>query len=170
MRSYINCVFIFLTFVFATFSCVPHKPEPPPKTQLEIREFQTRTLSTDNVRLVMKSMLNVLQDEGYIVKNVALDLGFLTAAKEEDVENSSQKFWTSLAAGKEARWVKHKIIEATCNVTEFGEGTRVRVNFQQKIMDNLGAIVTIKQITDEQFYQDFFSKVDKGIFIQEQNI
>jgi hypothetical protein len=170
MESYIRHLFILFSFFCVITSCAPRQPEPPPKTQLEIREFQTRTFSTENVRLVMKSMLNVLQDEGYIVKNVALDLGFLTAAKEEDIEHSSDRFWMGLAAGKDARWIKHKIIEATCNVTEFGNQTRVRVNFQQKIMDNHAAIVTIKQITDEHFYQDFFSKVDKGIFIQEQNI
>jgi hypothetical protein len=161
---------LFLPFLLLVASCAPQKPEPPPKTQLEIREFQTRTFSTNNTRLVMKSMLNVLQDEGYIVKNVALDLGFLTATKEEDIENHRATFWLGIAEGRDARWEKHKITEATCNVTEFGTGTRVRVNFQQKILDNHGSVAQIKQVTDEQFYQDFFAKVDKGIFIQEQNI
>ena len=170
MRSQVLHLVCLLILFFSVPSCAPKTPESPPKTQLEIREFQTRTFSTPNVRLVMKSMLNVLQDEGYIVKNVALDLGFLTASKEEDIEKSSDRFWIGLAAGKEARWIKHKITEATCNVTEFGNQTRVRVNFQEKIMDNHGAVVTIKQITDEHFYRDFFLKVDKGIFIQEQNI
>lgn len=156
-----------LLFVVA---CAPAKKPEPVKTQLEIREFQTRTFDVQNVRLVMKSVLNVLQDDNYIVKNVALDLGFLTATKEEDVEDSSDKFWSQFTRANEARWPKHRIIEATVNVSEFGKGVRIRVNFQSKVLDNKGSIVAVNQITDEKFYQDIFAKIDKGIFIQNQNI
>ena len=36
-------------------------------------------------KLVMKAMLNVLQDDGYVVKNAVVDLGLITATKEIDV-------------------------------------------------------------------------------------
>jgi len=155
--------------LFAAGCAKELKPEPE-KTQLEIREFQTRTFDVDNMRMVMKSVLNVLQDDNYIVKNVALDLGFLTATKEEDVEDSSEKFWSQFTRANEARWPKHRIIEATVNVSDFGKQVRIRVNFQAKILDNRGSVVTVNQITDEKFYQDIFAKVDKGIFLQNQNI
>lgn len=162
-------LYVFLLVALLT-GCAQKAPEPPPKTQLEIREFQTRTFPVNDMKLVMKSMLNVLQDENFVVKNVALDLGFLTATKEVDLEGPSSRIWAQLSSTRHVRWRKNEIIEATCNVTEFGKEMRVRVNFQSKILDNAGAVMLIKQITDEQFYQDFFSKISKGIFIQEQNI
>lgn len=161
---------IFFAAVLFMPACQRQGDEKPPKTQLEIRQFQTRNFDTKDVRLVMKSLLNVLQDDGYVVKNVALDLGFISANKEEDVEDGSERFFARATRGGQARWVKNELIEATLNVTEFGDTTRVRTNFQRKVFDNQGVVVTIQQITDEQFYQEFFTKVDKGIFIQGQDI
>src|SRR5262245_66148459 len=57
----------------------------PPKTQLEVREFQTRTFDTPDHKLVMKAMLNVLQNDGYVVKKAVVDLGLTTAEKKIDV-------------------------------------------------------------------------------------
>jgi ribosomal protein S8 len=142
----------------------------PEKTQLQIREFQTRTYETNDTKMVMKAMLNVLQDEGFIVKNAVVDLGLLSAEKQVDVESKSEAFWAAFFLGAQATWKKAYIIECSANVSEFGTQTRVRVNFQSKILDNKGGIREIKQIEDEKYYQEFFSKVDKGIFIQKEKL
>ena len=39
-----------------------------------------------------------------------------------------------------------------------------------KIINNKGEVVDVKQVDDAAFYQDFFSKVDKGIFIEKEKI
>ena len=62
------------------------------------------------------------------------------------------------------------IIESTINVSEFGEQTRVRANFMAKAHDNRGDVIYVQQVEDEQFYKDFFAKVDKGIFIQKEQL
>ena len=142
----------------------------PTKTQLQIREFQTRSYETNDVKMVMKAMLNVLQDDGFIVKNANVELGFLTATKEVDVESKGEAFVAALFLGTQARWKKNSIIESTANVSEFGKQCRVRVNFQVKVMDNKGGVLEVKQIEDERYYQEFFSKVDKGIFIQKEKL
>lgn len=160
--------YLFCALVFS--ACGTTAKAEPEKTQLEIRELQTREFETNNFKLVMKSVLNVLQDENFIVKNVAMDLGFLTAVKEKEINDSNSQLWAKLQRSDTARWPKHNMTEATVNVSEFGKNIRVRVNFQTKIMDNTGAIITIFQITDPEIYQDFFSKIDKGVFIQKQNI
>ena len=48
--------------------------KPTPKTQLQTREFQTREYDTNDTKLVMKAVLNTLQDEGFVVKNAVVDL------------------------------------------------------------------------------------------------
>lgn len=155
--------------VLTLFSgCSTFSP-PPQKTQLEIRQMQTYVFDVSDFNLVMKAMLNVLQDDGYIVKNVQLNLGFLSATKEVDVESPGSRFWGGSFLTPE-RWLKMNILNATSNVSEFGSKTKVRVNFQIKKVDNYGAVMGVYQVQDPQFYQDFFSKVSKSIFIQEEKI
>jgi hypothetical protein len=46
----------------------------PEQTQLQIREIQTRTYDTHDTKAVLKTMLNVLQDDGFIVTEANTDL------------------------------------------------------------------------------------------------
>ena len=140
----------------------------PPKTQLEIRQFQTRTYATKNTKMIMKAMLNVLQDDGFMVKQVNLELGLLSATKESDVESSWDKFLSSNK--NDSRWKKAAVMECTANVSEFGKKSQVRATFSEKILDNKGDVMGIEQIQNANFYQDFFVKVDKGIFIQKEKL
>lgn len=145
-------------------------PVKPEKTQLQIREFQTRTYDTTDTKMVMKAILNVLQDDSYMVKNANTELGLLTATKEVDIENKGQALLLTLLAGNEALYAKHSEVECTANISDFGKQTKVRLNFQVKSYDNHGNIMEVQQISDEKFYQEFFAKADKGIFIQKQKI
>jgi hypothetical protein len=152
-----------------TFGCVTTDVNTQ-KSQLQIREFQTRTYDTNDSKMVMKAMLNVLQDDGYIVKNAVVDMGLLSAEKSVDIQNKGEAFMIQLFGGQNAVYKKASIIECSANVSEYGKECRVRVNFQVKIMDNKGGIMKIEQINDEKYYQDFFAKCDKGIFIQKEKI
>lgn len=162
-----SCIPVLLAVCLAS-ACAT--PRTPPQSQLQIREFQTRSYETTDTKMVMKAVLNTLQDEGYIVKNAVPDLGLLTATKEIDVEDKATAVLLAVLSKGKATWPKNSIIEATANVSEFGTQTRVRMNFQVKTYDNKGAVREVKQIEDGNFYQDFFSKVDKGVFIQKENL
>ena len=169
------------------------RPPTPQRTQLEIREQQTREYPTTDVKMVMKAVLNVLQDDGFIVKNAVTDLGLITATKELGVERTSQGGDSSVFMGMGGRWHRnggfgfgfpggdwgsppqqatsqHTVIEASANVTTIRDTTRVRVNFQEKVIDNLGGTVSVRQTEDPYYYRDFFTKVDKGIFIEKQRL
>ena len=162
-----------MTFFALALTCLAgcvQMPVQPEKTQLQIREFQTRTYDTTDTKMVMKAILNVLQDDGYMVKNANTELGLLTATKEVDIENKGQALLLTLLAGKNAQYAKNSEIESTANVSEFGKQTKVRLNFQVKSYDNHGNVMEVKQIADAKFYQEFFAKADKGIFIQKQKI
>lgn len=144
---------------------------PQPKmTQLQLRELQTRTFETADAKLVMKAMLNVLQDDGFVVKNAVMDLGLLSATKEVDLEDKRQSGWVKFFAGDEAVYTKNMEMEASANVTILGKQAQVRVNFQKKVYNNKGAVEKIESIQDAEYYQDFFSKVSKAIFIQSEGI
>ena len=153
--------------IFFFAGCAKPKPQ---LTQLQLREMQTRQYDIDDTKRAMKSVLNVLQDEGFIVKQADLELGFLHATKEFDVENTSDRRWQKFWHGSDAVWNKNSIIDCSANVTKFGNGMRIRVNFQRKVLDNKGVCTWVGNIEDPVFYQEFFSKVDKGIFIEKEQI
>jgi len=162
--------YILSLFLTVTVSACATANVAPTKSQLEIREFQTRSYETNDIKMVMKALLNVLQDDGYIVKNVVTDLGFLVAERDVDIESGGEKFFAIFFAGAQGRWKKGAKTEVSANVSEYGKTTKVRVNFLVKTYDNRGAPLEIKKIEDAKFYQEFFTKVDKGIFIQKENL
>jgi hypothetical protein len=153
---------------------------PPPKSQLEVREIQTRTFDTSDTKLVMKAMLNVLQDDGYVVRNAVVDLGLITAAKDIDLApRRSEPIGGDFVGARGAvvfgfqgppLYRKTEVHEFTGNVTEFGKQTRVRVNIQRKVLDNRGGVLSVQAIEDAQFYQDFFSRVDKSVYLQREQL
>ncbi len=143
------------------------------KTQLEKRVYQTRTFDTSNKAAVMKAMLNVLQDEGFIVNNANPLLGFISGIKEFDVNDKTIDVKKEFGQGSaKVRWsgITVAAIESTANISEYGHQTKVRINFKRKLLNVYGNAQSIHEIDDQQYYQDFFAKVDKAMFLQKQKI
>jgi hypothetical protein len=180
--------------------CASSSTAPKPKTALEIREMQTRSFETTDQKMVMKSLLNVLQDEGFLVKTANVELGLLTAEKDVEVSGSAASSGsgvntgTAIALGvvelalrltvardapastpsssnnNDDRWARYRNVECSANISEYGTQTRVRINFQVKVIDNKGAVMSVEQVEDPRFYQEFFVKVDKGLFITQEKL
>jgi hypothetical protein len=179
------CLLVALAFAAG---CLP--PPVPPPTQLEVREYQTRTFDTPDTALVMKAMLNALQDDGYVVRNAVVELGLITAAKESDLAPGRSGatgggllggFGSIIIGGtgpggvvvgsqQDPTYAKTEVRDFTGNVSAFGKQTKVRVSFQRKVLDNRGDVVEVEAITDLEFYQTFFSRMDKSLFLQRENL
>lgn len=140
------------------------------RSQLEIRQMQTREFETSDTTTVLRAMLNVLQDDGFIVEQVNPEVGFFNATKVMDTEDTLAKTWGTFWWGPSAQWIENTVIDCTANVSQFGERTRVRANFQVKQMNNKGGVEKARIMDDPKFYQEFFTKVDKGIFIEKEQI
>lgn len=147
-------------------------PRKPALTQLQVREMQTRAYDVKDVKLVMKAMLNVLQDDDFIVRQASGDLGFISATKDIDLGNrGGEMFFSFNGIGlAQPATERNAVVECTANVSEYGKQTRVRVNFQSKVMDSRGAVAEVHTVQDPNYYQDFFTKVDKGIFLQKEKL
>jgi hypothetical protein len=144
-------------------------------TQLQIREAQTREYDTRDCKMAMKAALNALQDMGYTVTNANADLGLLVASKEIDIMKTGEvavMMLFALGGSRDSRlsYPKTACYECTVNVSEFGERTRIRANFRKKSFDNHREILVTKEVDDPIFYQEFFSKMDKSLFIGKQKI
>jgi hypothetical protein len=182
-----------LLLLGASGCTIINRPKPPDQeqTQLERRQYQQRDFDTNDVKLVMKAVLNTLQDDGFTVRNAVVDLGLISAVKEvmltdrRDVgqSRSPAETWAEIFAAaisrgrtqpntrqqQSVRYRNMEQIEATVNVSPFGaHQTRVRVSFVARVLDNEGAVIESQPVTDPGVYQNFFVKVDKGIFLEKQ--
>lgn len=176
MKKFIYLVAVFV-LILAALPVEAKKnnssPVAPQKTQLEKRQFQTRTYDSADKAMIMKAMLNVLQDEGFIVNNANPLLGFISGAKEFDINDKSidiQKDFGRNRGSLNWQGVRVAVIDATANVTEYGKEVKVRINFKRKLLNVYGNAQYIDEIDDEKYYQEFFAEVDKAIFIQKQKI
>lgn len=158
-----------LALLLPIAGCV-QQPPVPQKTQLEMREIQTRSYPSKDMKMVMKAVINALQDEGFIIRNADKELGFISAGRELDIEDRAEVVFSTIFGGDVPRYKKSSVMEASVNVSEFGRDTKVRVIFQTKILDNFGAPVSAVQVSDPFFYQNFFSKVDKSVYIEKQQL
>lgn len=144
--------------------------QQPLKTQLEVREFQTRTFDTSKTDEVLSAVVEAFQDQGFMVKNVVPQVGLVSASREVNVENNGEAMLQMLFFGERAMWSKNATIEATANVKTHGGRTKVRANFQEKVMNNVGGVQNVHMLEDPKFYQEFFDKIGKSIFIEKQRI
>lgn len=140
-----------------------------PLTQLEKRQFQTRTYKATDKQTVMKALLNVYQDEGFMVYNANHLLGFIYGTKDFDTSDPdidiSKEF--GLSKGRlNVNGVKVATLETSANVTEYGETIRVRVNFKRKLLNIYGNAQFIEDVNEDTFYTDFFEKLETAIILQ----
>ena len=140
-----------------------------PLTQLEKRQFQTRTYKATDKQTVMKALLNVYQDEGFMVYNANHLLGFIYGTKDFDTSDPdidiSKEF--GLSKGRlNVNGVKVATLETSANVTEYGETIRVRVNFKRKLLNIYGNAQFIDDVNEDTFYTDFFEKLETAIILQ----
>lgn len=161
-----------LAFLFLTTPAVFAK-DMPSHTQLEIRQMQTREYDTTDKTLIMKAMLNVLQDDGYIIYNANPLLGSIFSVKEFDSTSTSAAIASEYGLSqKYIRWagVSAIVVDSNANVTEFGKKIRVRMSFKLKMLNTYGSVSKVINLESPEYYQTFFSKVDKAIFLQKQKI
>ena len=144
-----------------------------PMEQLQKREYQSRDFSTSDKTVVMKAILNALQDDGYIVYNANPLLGFIYGSKDFDMSDSNVDISKEFGLSKSRlnlNGIKVATIDVTANVTQFGDNMRVRVNFKRKLLNTYGNAQFIDDVSEEEFYTEFYKKVDQSLYLLKQKI
>ena len=156
---------------FALPACAKRQSEEiiTPLTQLQKRQYQTRTFNSGDSTAVMKGVLNVLQDEGYIVYNVNSLLGFIYGVKDFDTTDPNVDISKEFGLTKSRlnyNGVKVATLEVAANVTEYPQNVRIRVNFKRKLLNEYGNAQFIDDVDDAEFYDEFYKKLDSAIALQ----
>lgn len=168
--KYLISLFIILIFIF-NFSC-PVKAEDykTAKTTMEIREIQTRYYDTTDTQKVMKAVINTLQDNGFVIQEGEMELGYLRARKDFRAKRTDKGrvtvytiellyygVCTGMTFGMDAPFlvipIMHLrnelalhpvIIDSNITFERVGKRTKVRINLIEKILENADGYTMIK--------------------------
>ena len=154
------------------------------------RALQTRMFETSDEKELLSASAAVLQDLGFQVEESSTEVGMLRAAKERGAREYGQEIMQSLifilgALGGKAVIVPvdvHQQISATL-VTRRSETDAsrfsVRILFHRSVWKGDGNTgdqhippgqQSLEMIYDGNIYQQFFSKLSKGVFLEAHKI
>lgn len=147
---------ILIIFCFCLTVCTPAfaKAKKAPASSLEIRQMQTRIYEVKSKKQLMEAIVNVLQDRDYLINESNYNLGVVSGYKECKENHIYVRYETSV-----------QINEANT------KSYKVRTNFIKKNIDPMGNPSTPIDIKNpEEVYREFFSQLDKSLFIESQGI
>lgn len=128
----------------------------PELTPLEKREIQSRSYPQSK-EVVFRSVIAVLQDHGYTIRDADIETGHLVA-------ESSRESGYVLFVGNVAKQTR-----ATAFVERIGDHTTVRMSFvdSAQVFGDYGQTnATDAQIWDPESYQKFFEALETAIFMR----
>jgi len=158
--------------------CASTEPSPRlPVTPIGVRETQTRFLENVNATDALKAVIDMLQDGQFSIERTDATLGLVvgtrsTSSKVMTPERQALKWVTAASTyGLAALFPWSQIqtiqIEASVNVTPVGEGSRVRVTLQRKVLDQNGRLKKSEAVSDGLFYRDLFEQLERSVFVAE---
>jgi hypothetical protein len=125
-------------------------------------------------------VLNVLQDEGFTVREANAELGLVTAVRE----------WRSRQANdglRVAKWIaapftygatlliptgktEYTAFEANVNVTSDAARTRVRISLVSRTTDRDGHVQRVTPVDDATVYQGLLARLDRAVYLQREGL
>lgn len=139
------------------------------RTQLEVRQFQTHTFETADAKLILRAAINTLLDDGFLIHSSDAELGLLTATQKKSTRSFMKTLNMLMTYGLVKPW-KVSVLEASVKVDEFGGGSRVRVSFRLTEEGLARGDAKATPVLDLAFYQAFFSRLDKSLFLLKERL
>jgi hypothetical protein len=151
-----------------------------PQSPLEVRQAQSRTFETADPRLVLKAALNVLQDQGFVIRHADAELGIVTAAMEWRSRTPNRGLrvlkWVTVVPTYGASLLipsgrtEVSAIEANVNVTPEGARTRVRISLVSRVTGKGGEVLRVMPVDDPLAYQRLLAGLDKAVFLEKEGL
>ena len=143
--------------------------ELTPET-LKLRHLQTRRFDSKDEKALLAAGAAVLQDLGFTWDNSETRMGVIVASKDRSAVEAGQVIGAVFLALLGARMPidKTQKIRASLITRPSGtdeESTLVRMTFQRIVWDTDGKISKTEPLNEPEFYQEFFEKFSKAVFL-----
>lgn len=146
-----------------------------PGSTLDVRAQQTREFNNVSDKILLAATIAVLQDLGYTIEESQKQLGIVTAAKRATAGSTGEKVASlalTLTTGIYTSVDHRQLIRVTV-ATQKKSGRhqdyQVRATFQREVWNIQGERTRAEPIHRDDVYQDFFAKLSKAVFL-EQNV
>ncbi len=147
-------------------------------TSLNERQLQTKSYDTTNESEILSSSVATLQDMGFNIDEINRDFGVITCSKTRDAREVGQQvglFFLALFAGANVMdSADHtQNIRATVVVTpkeKLNKKTDVRLTVMRVLRNHKGMVTGVENIKDKSIYQQFFDKLSKSVFLEENKV
>lgn len=143
---------------------------------LALRQLQTRRFDTKDERSLLSAGAALLQDLGFTIEASSTDLGLIVVSKDRSAVEAGQ-VTTSIVIGLLTSavgapvfmpWDEKQKMRASLITRPYGpnnENTLVRITFQRVVWDTSKKISKTEPLNDPKFYQEFFEKLSKAVFL-----
>lgn len=147
-------------------------------TSLQDRQLQSKNYDTTNEEKILTASVSTLQDMGFNIDEINRDFGVVTSSKVRDAREVGQQvglFFLALLGGAGAMDLADhtQIIRATI-VTTPKEGIKsqiaIRMTVMRVIKNHKGMVTKVETIKDKEIYTQFFDKLSKSVFLEEQKL
>ena len=146
--------------------------------------MQTREYTELNDGTILSASVAVLQDMGYAIDEIEVELGVLSASKRADATNKLEAFGTLTVDAMQCVFTlmlactrKHyKEIDDVQDIRltlivgpqQLGGDVPVRITIQRIIWDKAGRLSEQETITDPSVYDAMFAKLSKAVFLEKE--
>lgn len=162
------------------YGCVsPYDGLPGPVTltseTLKDRKLQTRRYDTSDEKLILQSVIGLLQDLGFIIDETAPKLGVVVASKDRDARDGGEialSVFVLVLTGRPTAVNQNQKLRASVVTypSDNKNAINVRVTFQRVVWNSSGRITRSEGMKDPKLYQEFFAKLSKSIFLEEHDV
>ena len=161
-------------------ACAPRIPKEALQLSpesLALRQLQTRRFETKDEKALLASGAALLQDLGFTIEASSTEVGLIVVSKDRSAVEAGQVatsiFIGLLTAAVGAPvfipWDEKQKMRASLVTRPYGpnnENTLVRITFQRVVWNTKKEISKTEPLNDPQFYQEFFDKLSKAVFLQ----
>lgn len=178
-RRVSGSVVVLLACAIAWSGCVQAIPKEvlqlSPES-LALRQLQTRRFDTKDEKALLAAAAALLQDLGFTIDASSTNLGVIVVSKDRSAVEAGQVavsvflgLLTALGGTPVMLpWDQKQKLRASLTTRPFGpnnESTLVRITFQRIVWNNEGKVSKTEALNDPKFYQEFFEKFSKAVFL-----
>lgn len=168
MRKLCQVTVLSLVSAVVLFGCAAKIPkealELTPES-LKLRQLQTRRFDSKDEKALLAAGAGVLQDLGFTLDESETKLGVIVASKERSAVETGQVILSVLLG---VPWDTNQKIRASLVTRPAGtavESTLVRVTFQRIVWNSERRISKTEPLNEPEFYQEFFARLSKAVFL-----
>jgi hypothetical protein len=174
MRKFGRATALFLVPAVVLIGCdakIPKEALELTPESLKLRQLQTRRFDSKDEKALLSAGAGVLQDLGFTLDNSETRMGVIVASKDRSAVETGQvigSIFVALLTGVPLPWDKEQKIRASLVSRPAGtdtESTLVRVTFQRIVWNTEGKISKTEPLNEPEFYQEFFEKLSKAVFL-----